>query len=124
MLVAGFTAEDELLAQVGQRKSAGLRQGDETVYLFHRGYILPRHTAAMCNPSPRTKYHLSCRIEPACLPDLVTKIYRIEPGLELFVLSALIYFSVFILFPTSAQRIPTFQNHYFGRSGIGVHQRS
>ncbi|MGH8017496.1 MAG: helix-turn-helix domain-containing protein, partial [Opitutaceae bacterium] len=41
-----------------------LREQDKASDLFHRGYIFPRHRCRMCNPSPRTVCHLSCRFIP------------------------------------------------------------
>jgi len=67
VLVSRLAANGELLAQIGDRKSIGLRQRNKTNDLFHRGYSLPRHRGDMCNPSLRIKCYLSLPDRPYAL---------------------------------------------------------
>jgi hypothetical protein len=64
VFVAGLATDPELLTQIRDRESIGLRQHNEANSLFHLGYILPRHSGAMCNPSSRIECYLSSRFIP------------------------------------------------------------
>jgi len=63
MFVAGLATDAELFAQLGHGKAPATGEYNESIDLFHRGYVGPRHRP-MCNLSPRIKCHLSRRIEP------------------------------------------------------------
>ena len=57
-------ADPKLLAQFRDREPVALGLHDESGDLFHRGYLVPRHSAHECNPSLRIKCYLSLRIGP------------------------------------------------------------
>ena len=64
MFVAGLATDAELFAQLGHGKAPATGEYNESIDLFHIGYVGPGHRP-MCNLSPRIKCHLSRRIEPA-----------------------------------------------------------
>ena len=67
MFVAGLATDAELFAQLGHGKAPATGEYNESIDLFHIGYVGPGHRP-MCNLSPRIKCHLSRRIEPLNLP--------------------------------------------------------
>ena len=71
--MTGFPADPELFAQIGNGETPASRECDESIELFHWCYVLPGHTALMCNLSPRTKCNRSPRFIPRLGPRAESK---------------------------------------------------
>ena len=80
MFVAGLATDAELFAQLGHGKAPATGEYNESIDLFHIGYVGPGHRP-MCNLSPRIKCHLSRRIEPSYVLDFVFAETRSESEL-------------------------------------------
>jgi hypothetical protein len=58
VFVPGLAADAKLLAQIGDRESTTAREHHKARYLFHLGYVFPRHRGRMCNPSLRILFRV------------------------------------------------------------------